>query len=261
MKCKICNTKAVYFGKEKILGQYIISYFRCGKCEYIFTETPFWLKEAYLNVINMTDTGLVARNLHLRKLTKLIFTFFFRSNHKFLDYGGGGGLFVRLMRDAGFDFYWYDQYGENLLSRGFEHNELFKPYEAITAFEVFEHLESPLDNISHMMKWSSNILFTTMLLPEPAPPLGEWWYYGLEHGQHISFYSKKTLQFIAEQFGLQLYSNGRNIHLLTTTHNSNKMFFKLLSSKPIYYLAGTIIKKRSLTLSDYEFLKSQAENK
>ncbi len=48
-----------------------------------------------------------------------------------------------------------------------------------------------------MLKISRNILFTTTLLPSPMPQPGTWWYYGLEHGQHISFYSLETLQSIA----------------------------------------------------------------
>jgi hypothetical protein len=45
----------------------------------------------------------------------------FDANNRFIDYGGGYGLFVRLMRDAGFDYYWFDKFCDNVLSKGFEH--------------------------------------------------------------------------------------------------------------------------------------------
>ncbi len=38
----------------------------------------------------------------------------------FLDYAGGYGVFTRLMRDIGFDFYWHDPYTQNLFANGFE---------------------------------------------------------------------------------------------------------------------------------------------
>jgi hypothetical protein len=40
-------------------------------------------------------------------------------------------------------------------------------------------------------------MFSTLLVPEPAPKLEDWWYYGLEHGQHIAFYTRKSLAVLA----------------------------------------------------------------
>ena len=62
-----------------------------------------------------------------------------------------------------------------------------------------------------MLKISKNILFTTTLLPSPVPKPGTWWYYGLEHGQHVSFYSLETLQSIAKHFNLHFFSNQQSI--------------------------------------------------
>jgi hypothetical protein len=56
------------------------------------------------------DTGIMQRNLYLSKITAFILLLFFDCRKKFLDYAGGYGVFVRLMRDYGFDFYWYDKY-------------------------------------------------------------------------------------------------------------------------------------------------------
>ncbi len=50
-------------------------------------------------------------------------------------------MFVRLMRDNGFDFYRSDRQCENLFAKGFEASLDVSPsYELLTAFEVFEHL-------------------------------------------------------------------------------------------------------------------------
>jgi hypothetical protein len=49
------------------------------------------------------------RNINLSKMVATILLLFFDFRRKFLDYAGGYGVFVRLMRDIGFDFYWYDK--------------------------------------------------------------------------------------------------------------------------------------------------------
>jgi len=65
-----------------------------------------------------------------------------------------------------------------------------------------------------MLRISKNIIFTTGLLPQDITKPHEWWYYGLKHSQHISFYSVNTLEFIAQKYGLNFLTNGR-IHLFS----------------------------------------------
>jgi len=186
----------------------------CENCGFVQTEEPYWLKEAYQESMNISDTGIMSRNIYLSKVTATLIYFLFEKNAKFLDFAGGYGIFTRLMRDIGFDFYWYDPFTPNLVARGFEYNKSIKDMELITSFESFEHFVYPLKEIEKMLKISKNIVFSTELLPNPIPKPNEWWYYGLEHGQHISFYSLKTLKFIAKKYHLNFYSIGL-VHLLT----------------------------------------------
>lgn len=115
------------------------------------------------------------------------------------------------MRDIGFNFYWYDKYCKNIFAKGFEWN-YSKDIEAVTCFEVFEHFINPLEDIENILNISKNVIFTTELLPSPLPQPNDWWYYALEEGQHISFYSEKTLRFIAKKYNLN-YVFFKNIHL------------------------------------------------
>jgi hypothetical protein len=57
-------------------------------------------------------------------------------------------------------------------------------------------------------------------LPQLVPSLNQWGYYGVSHGQHISFFSKKTIKKLGEIVGLRAYSF-RNIHLLTERRMSD----------------------------------------
>jgi hypothetical protein len=48
------------------------------------------------------------------------------------------------------------------------------------------------------------LIVSTDLVPRPTPLPDEWWYYGSDHGQHVSFYTLPTLQYIAEKIEFSL---------------------------------------------------------
>lgn len=248
MNCKICNAKTDNIFEAKILGKYNIHYYYCNNCGFLQTEEPYWLEEAYGESINMSDTGIMSRNLHLSKISSLIIYFFFDRNKKFVDFAGGYGFFTRFMRDIGFDFYWQDTFTKNLVARGFEYNETDQ-IELVTSFEVFEHLNKPITEIENMLKISKNILFSTNLLPDDIPQPDKWWYYGLEHGQHISFYSKTTLEYLANKYNLRLYTNNSNLHLLTE-RQIHISYFKILLKLNRFGLSNLI--KRMLTSKTFD---------
>jgi hypothetical protein len=254
MKCKICNHENNFTFESQILDEFQVKYFLCDNCAFLQTEEPYWLDKAYKNAINIEDTGILGRNLRLRNISSIIIYLLFNKEGKFLDYGGGHGIFTRLMRDLGYDFYWMDKYAENIFSRGFEYNQ-GDDIELITCFECFEHLEDPQTTIKDMVNISKNILFSTEILPVPVPSPSDWWYYGLSHGQHISFYSLKTLQYVADCCGLNLYSLG-DVHLLTENKVS---IVKRTLLKPAYkasYLEGFRIKTQSKTIEDMNYIIS-----
>jgi len=200
--------------------------------------------EVYKDPITVTDTGYMQRNIYLSKITTILLLIFFDYKKKFLDYAGGYGVFVRLMRDIGFNFYWSDKYTQNLFAMGFEYNDSIKnDIEAVTCYEAFEHFVDPLDEIEKMLSISKNIIFTTELLPQPIPKPEDWWYYGLDHGQHISFYIKKTFNFIANKYGLN-YSNCGNLHILSQKKISDlklKIILKL-SKIGLHKIFGAMLK-------------------
>lgn len=255
MKCKICNKIAKNIFTGKILNKYTIKYFHCIHCNFLQTEKPYWLDEAYKDSITISDTGYMQRNISLSKKISVILDILFNENAIFLDYAGGYGVFTRLMRDLGFNFYWDDKYTQNLFARGFEYKN--QKIDAITTFESFEHFENPLYEIEKMLKITKTIIFTTELLPNPIPKAEDWWYYGLNHGQHISFYSKETLEFIANKYHLfYFYFDG--VHILA--ENDLKNEYKTLIEQTKYYQLYKI-KVKSKTYEDSLRLSTLYQNK
>lgn len=198
-RCKICGDVRLRFGDAVLMGHRPVVYYRCGSCGFVQTEAPDWLDEAYSDVIHETDIGHVSRNLSLARATVSVITAGFNADSRFLDFGGGYGMLVRLLRDRGLDFYRDDPYCDNLFARGFDRTGTSDDgYELVTAFEVAEHLPDPIEGFAAMFRRSDSVLFSTELLPDPPPAPGAWWYYSLESGQHVSLYTPRAL---AEQTG------------------------------------------------------------
>ena len=212
--CKICKSETKKYFEAQILSKYLIAYYYCDTCGFLQTEKPYWLDEAYHASITASDTGGLLRSLVLAETCSVLIYFLFDKNARYLDFAGGYGIFTRRMRDIGFDFYWQDGSSANLLARGFEYAEKMGSVEAVTSFESFEHFSDPLKEIETMFSFSRNIIFTTDLISSPVPKPEEWYYYGLHHGQHISFYSHRTLKYIADKYSLN-YCNVRSLHFFT----------------------------------------------
>ncbi len=144
MTCRLCGGATEAFGETAVLGRHRATYLRCAACGYVFVEDPHWLAEAYADhAIAALDTGIVMRNLWLADAVDALLRWRFRGVRTALDWGGGTGLFVRLMRDRGHDFRWSDPHCENLFALGFEADEQ-QPFDLVTCFEVVEHLTDPL---------------------------------------------------------------------------------------------------------------------
>lgn len=254
MICKICGHQSDLFDQGKILGRYNVQYFLCNNCGFLQTEDPYWLSEAYDQTITKSDIGLLQRNIFFAKKSAGLISLCFHADRRFIDFGGGYGVFVRLMRDKGFDFYLDDPKCENIFVQGFE-SEKNVEYELLTAWEVFEHLPDPIQEIQKMLNFSRTLVFSTQLIPENPLPINDWWYYGLEHGQHVSFYSKRTLVYIAEKFGLHLIYSDSMIHIFSDQKiNSRKIWISLHDRLQVFRLLFGRKHPESLLASDFKLL-------
>lgn len=273
MICKICSSHCSPLFKTKVLNKYHVEYYKCSECEFIQTEDAYWLAEAYSSAITKLDIGLIYRNQHFSDLLPKVISDNFDENSKFIDYGGGYGMFVRIMRDKGFNFYRQDIYCDNLFAEFFDVSDLKseeQSFEMLTAFEVFEHLDNPLTEISKMLRYSDSILFSTELQPIEIRKVDDWWYFVPETGQHISLYHSKSLEKIAKHFQMNIYSNGSTLHLLTRKHfEKNPLIDQTQKHQIKRSLLNKIIrkltqepqqlptrKKESLLMKDFAYIKS-----
>ncbi|GAB2597618.1 class I SAM-dependent methyltransferase [Spirosoma areae] len=257
MACPICESTVSPYGSAKLLGKYDVQYFRCSRCQFIFTETPYWLEEAYSSAITRLDIGLIVRNELMTPVVQAVINKWFNPDGRFIDYGGGYGMLVRMMRDRGFDFYRQDIYCANLYAELFDVTDVLQfKAELLTAFEVFEHLTDPVAELEKMLIYSDTILFSTMVQPTQEVSPESWWYFTPETGQHIALYSRASLQALADRFSLNYNWNEQNIHLFSRK-SINNIAFKTIThprwSRLYNKIAG---KRRTLLEKDFSYIQS-----
>jgi hypothetical protein len=199
------------------MDRHSADYYLCDRCGYLQTQEPFWLDEAYERSITIQDTGLLSRNIRLSRLLTIALKRNFAPGAVFLDYGAGYGVLTRLMRDIGFDYRWFDPYTDNLFAVGFE-GSMEKGYDAISAFEVLEHLVHPYEEFALILEHTDTLILSTELRPAAVPSLN-WPYYAFEHGQHVGFFDANSLKYLADMLGVRLFSDNHFFHVMTRRPN------------------------------------------
>lgn len=258
MKCRCCekNNSLKIFSAEMLSKK--IEYFECENCRYVFTEEPTWLDEAYKNSMNDSDTGIMSRNLFNISLVMATLTMLRNRNSTIVDYAGGHGYLVRLLRDIGVNALWADPYAKNLVAKGFEYKNNSN-VKLVTAFESFEHFVRPCEEMTKLVNIAPNILLTTSIIPKPTPKPLDWWYYGLDHGQHIGFFRIETLKYIADKFGLFLLSNGVDTHFLSKkkySYQAWRILMILANKIPKLFFIGM----KPKTWEDHMYISKNSPN-
>lgn len=245
-----------------ILGRYSAELLACQRCGHEWFKSPEeWLNEAYASPIANTDTGIVARSLNAHRI---ISSFLCVSNRtgKMLDWGSGSGLLTRLLRDDGYVCLGLEPYTDPVLAAGFtlkSQREAIDqgPYRAVIAIEVVEHLASPQDFFEVALSIADTIVFTTEIVDRTRHG-NEWWYYSRETGQHISFYTHKSLSYLAELYGCNYASSrSKGLHIITRKPSDLRWFWWVSGARrarilhPLSQFFGKIIGRHSLVMKDH----------
>jgi hypothetical protein len=174
------------------------------------TEDPFWLDAAYSRPT--PDVGLVDRNLHFARAVVAVRRTL-GGEGRVLDFGGGSGLLVRLVRDRGVDARWHDPMASNLFALGFESEPAADRWSLVSAIEVLEHAPRTKSVVAGLLASTDCLLVSTEAISEPPPAFSDWWYYLLGEGQHVSFPSRRGFGLLAEANHARLVSCG-STHLI-----------------------------------------------
>ncbi len=206
-RCRLCQAPTTEAFTGTLMSKHRIRYSTCTSCGSLQTEKPYWLDEAYALNPERFDTGKASRTLlNFYTIRTLVDILGIRPSGRCVDFGGGTGLFARLMRDMGYDYYSYDKYGSGEFCAGFSWKELSHQVSLVTIFECAEHFDEPA--VEWDAIFASNpafILGTTSLYTGQG---ADWHYLSPESGQHIFFYSPASLARIAANRSYSAYLLG-----------------------------------------------------
>ena len=162
---------------------------------------------------------------------------------------------MRLCRDYGMNFFYSDPYAQNIFPSGFELDKTNPPptWACVTAFEVAEHLTSPLEDLGELFALAPrHILFSTLLY---TGQVADWWYF-TDNGQHVAFYTRRSLEIIGRHYGYHLATNGCDLHLFSRERVSHRLLDSCRKSGEKQ--AARYRKKHgSRIMGDFEFISRQ----
>ena len=238
--CRLCEGATTPRFTDLVLKKYTVRYWLCIRCGSVQTDKPYWLDEAYNVVHSATDTGMVARTLHMTQATSLLLRLAgVDQQTPCLDWGGGNGLFCRMMRDQGYNFLNEDKYAEPFYCAGFTADRSHHAtYDVVTSFEVFEHLAEPKTDLATILTFDPSLwIFSTQLYEQQGQT---WSYFGPSLGRHVFFYSERALGDFATAHGYS-FLRGRHLHMLVKRDGN-----RYLRSPRARHLARSILRGNRL---------------
>jgi len=200
--CKICSSKT----KTIFDQQYNQNYYYCPCCEFIFLDerkiiSPEQEKALYEFHNNSPDNqGYV--NMFQDFIAQAISPYKSQINTA-LDFGSGPGpVLAKLLQQEGFDVDIYDKH--------FAPEKVYanKKYDLITATEVFEHLQEPMETLKllkSLLNPNGILAIMTLFHNNNEEDFKKWWY--RRDSTHICFYTPKTFQVMGDKLGLKLRFN------------------------------------------------------
>ncbi len=253
MQCLICKNRK--FKKIQFMNEIAMwnkkkyPLFKCVDCE--FTR-PFPLpyndkskKEIYDSESNIRFYNPKLRKIdfeseeykdyfkHFSQYADFVIKYNIKGKH--IDVGCGAGHIIHLLSKKGLNSEGLEISKKLVNSLKSRYNvycselkNIKKKYNLITMSHVFEHVINPNEFVREINKHLYKNGFVILSLPYIKgiiPQLLRTKWYGLGHGQHLNFFSKKNLKILFEENGFKVLEF--KIRILDYTH---KKFPKLLNS-------------------------------
>lgn len=214
--CRLCGARAEFWNHKRLLNRYDVRYYLCPQCGSLETEQPYWLDVAYDVTGTGDDVGAAQRTIDLvLKCSALLDRIKLPGDAECVDFGGGLGLFTRMMRDRGFNFLSYDLYAQPFFSDRYSLKSLDGRSPAVvTAFEVLEHFPNPAEDLGRLFETRPPLVIATTEVFTGQDL--SWPYFAEGTGQHVFFYSPRALTQVAKRFGYSLALVGGLILFLDT---------------------------------------------
>lgn len=236
-ECRLCKSETTHIFFNTVLMKYKVDYRKCQNCDSLQTDPPFWLEEAYKeNNLSNLDTGAVQRCIN--NLSVCLFISKFLKLKNAIDYGGGDGLLCRMLRDYEINCYLKDKYSIPTYAQGFTRPNFTRP-DLVLGFELVEHFPNPALDLCLLFESDPKALILSTAIYKNQNQ--DWWYLSPESGQHVFFYSKKSMRLIANKFKYNLMIGGGFIIFTKKTTALQNIIIRIIISSRMRKLLKLII--------------------
>lgn len=207
--CSICGSKTHLLEDKQLKVTYSV----CDNCGFFYKNIEFHLnKEEEHNEYNNHNNSFESLGY-----VKMFETFIkehiepLKVSGKVLEYGSGSGPVLKeLLRRKGFEVFDFDPFYNS-------NKEYLKyKYNLITSTEVVEHFYYPLEEFKHLIALLSKNGYLVIMTSFNGLNEAEFlnWRYRRE-ASHVSFFSVKTLRYIANELKLKIVShNNKDVIVL-----------------------------------------------
>jgi hypothetical protein len=234
--CRLCQGVARYRFHLSILSKYSVAYFECTQCLSLQSEKPYWLDESYSPQSQFPDIRALVRILQTREdIYFLSAALGVTAGDRVLDWGGGNGLLVRMMRDLGIDAYRYDLYVSNNYALGYEFDQAIH-YSMVIAIQVWEHFDDAAEEVRKIFDLQPDVV---VISTGTYAGQGPDWEYLNAYGRHIFLFSLEARKWIAERYGYQMMHG-----LYTVVHKKSMTLAQRLLLRIV--LSGRLKRSRQL---------------
>ena len=262
-KCIVCNSKAL-----TNLNDYKDHHLsRCKKCGFVFAKKIPSVKELEEHYKGYGRNDYLSP-ITIKRYNELLDTFEkYRKTNKILDVGCGIGYFLEVARGRGWDVYgteYTDEAIQICLSKGINmqkgilssRNYQSEEFDVITSFEVIEHINNPVDELTNFHK----LLRKEGLVYLTTPNFNSLLRYRLKseynvicYLEHLSYYTPKTLNKLFTSVGFKtkkIQSTGISLTRLKTSKGVSKQSF-ISKESDDEKIRGQIENKKYLKLLKY----------
>jgi len=208
-ECPLCGHGADPFAKDRQRA-----FFLCCECRLIFVDPNSHLDEATERSVYDQHENNSSDERYRQFLNQLAEPLLgrLRPGMQGLDYGCGPGPTLSLMcEEAGMDMWLYDPYYVP------ESSVLHRQYDFVTCSEVAEHFCNPCRQWQELMQLvrQGGWLAVMTKLWDDCSPFVQWHY--KNDPTHVSFYSGRTMTWIASNLQMSIEYQTHNVVLFRKT--------------------------------------------
>lgn len=157
-RCKFCEQTSSQVEQSTVrsncrkFGERMFNIWRCPECLCVHAGDEVDLAEAYRDYpyhqVGKQDSTQFLLNAGYRNLLARLRKVGLKREHKLLDYGCGGGSFLRYARSKGYDVQGYDEYSDEYS----DPRVIEARYDFVLSQDVIEHVVEPWEHLNTLSR-------------------------------------------------------------------------------------------------------------